>query len=68
MIPFIAMAAEQLSALIFIGILVIAGAIVLTLSTKTILHNGDGSDVLYRGVVIVLGIGIIGAIVTALVH
>lgn len=79
----LAMTAAQLSALIFIAILIIEGVIVMSLTTNDILdpqhdhdpntnepphHNPGGADTLYNGVLVILLIGVVGAVVTALLH
>lgn len=71
MFPMLAIAAPQISALVFISILIIAGAVVMGLTTNDILSSGydrGGADTLYNGVVVILLIGVIGAVVTALFH
>ena len=83
MFPVLAMTAAQLSAVIFIAILIIAGAVVMGLTADDILdphhdHDPDnneppthyfgGTDTLYHGVVVILLIGLVGIIVTALLH
>lgn len=79
----LAMTAAQLSALIFIALLIVAGAVVMVLTPNDILdprpdhdpntnepphHNPGGADTLYNGVLVILLIGVVGAVVTALLH
>ena len=83
MFPVLAMTAAQLSALIFIAILIVAGVVVMGLTADDILnphpdhesdynepptHQSGGSDTLYKGVVVILLIGLVGAVVTAILH
>lgn len=83
MVPALAMTAAQLSALIFIAILIVAGVVVMGLTADDILnsrsdhdpnhnepptHQSGGSDTLYKGVVVILLIGLVGAVVTAVLH
>lgn len=81
MFTVLAMAAEQISALVFIGILIGAGVVVMGFTTNDILsprrdldkdqppsYSGGGADTLYSGVVVILLIGVVGAVITGLVH
>lgn len=76
MFPALAMTAAQLSALIFIAILIVVGAVVMGLTPNDILNpcpnhepdNHDGADTLYKGAVVILLIGLVGVVVTAFLH
>ena len=83
MVPALAMTAAQLSALIFIALLIVAGAIIMGLTPNDILnprpdhdpdnnelptHQNGGTDTLYKGMVVILLIGLVGAVVTAVLH
>lgn len=76
MFPTLAMTAAQLSALIFIALLIVAGLVVMGLTPNDILNprpdhesdNPDGADTLYKGVIMILLIGLVGIAVTALLH
>lgn len=83
MFPALAMTAAQLSALIFIALLIITGVVIMSLTPNDILNprpdhnpnndepptrNPSGADILYKGVVAILIIGLIGIIVTAILH
>lgn len=83
MFPTLAMTAAQLSALIFIAILIIAGVVVMGLTPDDILnprpdhepdsdklpsHHPNDADTLYKGVVVILIIGLVGIAVTAVLH
>lgn len=83
MFPVLAMTAAQLSALIFIALLIVAGVVVMVLTPNDILnphpdnepdndklpsHDGGGADTLYKGVIVIFLIGLIGIAVTAFLH
>lgn len=83
MFPALAMTAAQLSALIFIALLIVAGVIVMGLTPNDILNprpdhdidndepptrNPSGANTLYKGVVAILIIGLVGIIVTVCLH
>lgn len=76
MIPALAMTAAQLSALIFIALLIVAGVVVMGLTPDDILNprpghesnNPSGADTLYKGVVTILFIGLVGIVVTVCLH
>lgn len=76
MFPALAITAAQMSALVFIAILIIMGVVVMGLTPNDILnprsdHNSNnpgGADTLYKGVVVILLIGLVGIIVTAILH
>lgn len=83
MFPALVMTAAQLSALIFITLLIITGVVIVSLTPNDILNprpdhdldnnelpnqNPGGADTLYKGVVAILIIGLIGIIVTAILH
>lgn len=76
MVPALVMTAAQLSALIFIAVLIVAGVVVMGLTPNDILNprsdhkpdNPDGADTLYKGVVTILFIGLVGIVVTVCLH
>lgn len=76
MFPVFAMTAAQLSALVFIAILIVAGVIVMGLTPNDILNprpdhepdNHDEADTLYKGVITILFIGLVGIVVTVCLH
>lgn len=83
MFPALAMTAAQLSALIFIALLLITGVVIMSLTPNDILNprpdhdldnnepptqNPDGADTLYKGVVAILILGLVGTVVTACLH
>ena len=83
MVPAFAMTAAQLSALIFIALLIVAGVVVMGFTADDILnprsdhdpdnnelptHQNGEADTLYKGVVVILFIGLVGITVTALLH
>lgn len=83
MFPVLTMTAAQLSALIFIALLIVAGVVVMGLTPNDILdprldhepdndkplsHDGGGADTLYKGVIVIFLIGLVGIAVTAFLH
>lgn len=79
----LAMTAAQLSALIFIALLIVAGVVVMRLTPNDILdphhehdlddnqppiHHSGETDTFYKGVVVIFLIGLVGIAVTAFLH
>lgn len=83
MVSALAMTAAQLSALIFIAILIVAGVVVMSRTPNDILdprhehdlddnqppiHHSGKADTFYKGVMVIFFIGLVGIAVTAFLH